>query len=206
MHGLSSARPRRLPALAALLPLLVPASLTAEPAPPTRYMVTETLALVVPGQVMITGRDGDQAIAEMRIPARPDNPTGVHSRAYYDLKASLSYTLDLINPATPCGPSNYTGDWGDPFTMSAGLLADAAKYHPTAAGSDVVNGIATQVSQAATPDGLMQLWVEPKTGLLVKWVATPPNGSPKTMIEVTSLSFSPPTPAALKLPAKCLQG
>ena len=52
----------------------------------------------------------------------------------------------------------------------------------------------------------MQLWVEPKTGLLVKWVATPPNGSPKTMIEVTSLSFSPPTPAALKLPAKCLQG
>lgn len=205
MHGRSSARPRRSSAFAAILPLLVPASLAAQPAaPPTRYTVTETLSLVVPGQVMTTARDGDRAIAEMWIPAQPGNPSGVHSRAYYDLKASLSYTLDLIDSTTPCGPSNYTGDWGDPFTMSAGLLADAAKYHPTPAGSEVVNGIATEVSQATSPDGVMRLWVEPKTGLLVKWVATPPNGPPKTMIEVTSLSFTPPTPDALKLPAKCL--
>ncbi len=207
MNAISSARPRRIAALAAILPLLAPASLAAQPAAaPTRYTITETLALVVPGQVMTIGRDGDRAIAENRLPGRPDDPAGVHTRAYYDLKASLSYTLDLIDPATPCGPSNYTGDWGDPFAMSAGLLAEAAKSHPTRAGSEVVNGIATEVSQAATPDGVMRLWVEPKTGLLVKWVATPPNGPPKTMIEVTALSYTPPTAAALKLPAKCLQG
>ena len=26
-------------------------------------------------------------------------------------------------------------------------------------------------------------WVEPKTGLIVKWIMTPPNGPPRTMIE-----------------------
>jgi hypothetical protein len=203
MHERSSVRPRRLAALAALLLSLAPASLAAEPVAPTRYTVSETLALIVPGQVIVTARDGDRAIIEMRGPPTADTPKGLFSRAYYDLKAQTSYTLDLQDPTTPCGLSTFKGDWGDPFTMSAGLVEQAGQYHPTPAGTEAVHAIATIVSQFNTPDGLQRIWVEPKTGLLVKWVITPPNGPPKTMIEVTSLSFTPPTADALKLPAKC---
>lgn len=130
----------------------------------------------------------------------------MRSRAYYDLNAGRSYTLDLIDPATPCGPSNFTGDWGDPFAMSADLTAQMARFHPRGAGAATMNGIATEVSVATTPDGEGTVWVEPKTGLIVKWVMTPPNGRPRTMIEVTSLSSTPPPPAALALPAKCAKG
>jgi hypothetical protein len=194
-------------AAAALLAGVAPSVSSARPAAaPTRFSVTETLFLVVQGQILRIGRDGQSAIIEQTIPPRTDNPTGVRSRAYYDLKAGLSYTLDLINPATPCGPSNFTGDWGDPFVMSADLIAQMARFHPTHAGAAIVNGIATEVSVAATPDGQGRVWVEPKTGLIVKWVMTPPNGPPRTMIEVTSFSLTPPSPAALALPTKCAQG
>ena len=194
-------------AVGALFTASAPVAASAQPAAaPTRYSVTETLFLVVPGQVMNIGRDGDRAVAEQTLPPNADSPAGVHTSAYYDLKAGLSYTLDLLDPATPCGPSNVSADWGDPFVMSADLIAQMAKFHPTAAGPETVNGIATEVSTATTPDGQARLWVEPKTGLIVKWVMTPPNGPPRTMIEVTSLSSTPPTPAALALPAKCARG
>jgi hypothetical protein len=189
---------------AALLAGFTPSAASAQPAAaPTRFSITETLFLVVPGQVLKVGRDGQSAIIEQTIPPTAGNPTGVHSRAYYDLKGKLSYTLDLVDPATPCGPSNVTGDCGDPFVMSADLLAQMAKSHPTDAGAATVNGIATEVSVAATPDGEARVWVEPKTGLIVKWVMTPPNGPRRTMIEVTSYSPTPPSTAALALPTKC---
>jgi hypothetical protein len=194
-------------AAAALLAGLAPAASSAQPAAaPTRFSVTETLFLVVPGQVMKIGRDGQSAIIEQTIPPSADSPAGLHTRAYYDLKARLSYTLDLIDPATPCGPSNFTGDWGDPFAMSADLTGQMAKLHPRDAGAATVNGIATEVFVATTPDGQGKAWVEPKTGLIVKWVMTPPKGPPRTMIEVTSFSLTPPSPAAVALPAKCARG
>ncbi len=194
-------------AAAAVLAGFAPTVSAAQPAAaPTRYSVTETLFLVIPDQVLKIGRDGQSAIIEQTIPPRADNPTGLHSRAYYDLKAGVSYTLDLIDPATPCGPSNFSGDWGDPFAMSADLMAQMAKAHPTDAGAETVNGIATRVSVATSLDGQAKLWVEPKTGLIVKWVMTPPKGPSRTVIEVTSFNLTPPTPAALALPIKCAKG
>lgn len=191
-------------AIATLFIGLTPSVSNAQPdAAPTRYSVTETLSFVVQGQLMKIGRDGQRAIIEQSMPPRADNPTGLHTRTYYDLKARLSYTLDLIDPSTPCGPSNFTGDWGDPFAMSADFIAQMAKFHPTDAGAATVNGFATEVSVATTPDGQGKIWVEPKTGLIIKWVMTPSNGPPQTLIEVTSLSLTPPTSATLALPTKC---
>jgi hypothetical protein len=191
----------------ALLAGFAPTVSASQPAAaPTRFSITETLFLLVPDQILKIGRNGQSAIIEQTIPPRTGNPTGVRSRAYYDLKAGVSYTLDLIDPAIPCGPSNVTGDWGDPFAMSADLIGQMAKFHPTDAGAATVNGIATEVSVATTPDGKGKLWVEPKTGLIVKWVMTPPNGPPRTMIEVTSFNLTAPSPAALALPTKCAQG
>jgi len=209
----SDAAQRRAPGVvralagAMLIVALSPSAYSAQPAAaPTRYSVTETLFLVVPNQVMKIGRDGQRAIIEQTLPPNADTPSGVHSRAYYDIRAGLSYTLDLIDPATPCGPSNVTGDWGDPFVMSAALFGQMAKFHPTVAGAETVNGIPTEVSVATTPDGQARIWADPGTGLIVKWVMTPPNGPPRTMIEVTAFSRTPPSPNALVLPAKCARG
>ncbi len=194
-------------AVATLIAGVAPSPSRAQPpVAPTRYSVTETLFLVVPGQVMKIGRDGQSAIIEQTLPPNKDTPAGVHSRAYYDIRGARSYTLDLIDPTTPCGPSTFTGDWGDPFVMSAGLIDQMARFHPIGAGPATVNGVATELSVATTPDGQAKVWVEPKTGLIVKWVMTPANGPPRTMIEVTSFSLTPPSPAALSLPARCARG
>lgn len=190
-----------------LLAAFVPSVSHAQPAPaPTRYSVNETLFLVVEGQIMKIGRDGQSAVIEQSLPPSKDSPAGVHVRTFYDINAKLTTTLDLIDPANPCEPSKFSGDWGDPFAMSADLLAEMAQRHPTDAGTAIVNGIATKVSVAATPDGQAKVWVEPNTGLIVKWVMTPPSGPPRTMIEVTSFTLTPPSPAALALPSKCGKG
>jgi hypothetical protein len=170
---------------------------------PTRYMVSEKLSLVVEGQTMTIGRDGQRAMSEQALPARADLPKGQRSRAFYDLNTGLTWTVDLIDHSTPCGASRFTGDWGDPFTISAGLIDQLGHYHPTRAGAETVNGIPTEVSVATTPDGQAKVWVDPRTGLLVKWVITPPKGPPQTMIEVTSFSLTPPPPAAFAIPPKC---
>jgi hypothetical protein len=59
-------------AAAALLAGLAPSASRAQPAAaPTRYSLTETLFLVVEGQVMKIGRDGQRAIIEQTLPRTP---------------------------------------------------------------------------------------------------------------------------------------
>lgn len=170
---------------------------------PARYQVRENYALVAPGQVLTVTRDGDRATLEQFMPPGAVGPEGSHSRAYYDLKSKTSHTIDLLVPTMACGPSNFSGDWGDPFVQSADLMGQMAGLHPTDLGPKTINGIATLGHEAKTPDAVMDIWTEPKTGLIVKWIATPSSGPPKVMIEVTSLSLTPPSAESLALPAKC---
>jgi hypothetical protein len=172
---------------------------------PTTYTLVETNNLVG-SQSVVYARDGDKAISEQTGAPALGFPNGLHTKAFYDLKTGTSWTLDLRDASTPCGPSHFTSDWGDPFVISAGLTAQAADFHPTGAGPESVNGIATQKSVAMTKDGKMELWVEPKTGLLVKWVTTAPGKAPETVIEVKSLSFTAPPASAFALPPKCKAG
>lgn len=85
-----------------------------------------------------------------------------HIRTYCDIKAGKSYTLDMTKTAADCSAGTFTGDWGDPFTMSADLTRQITKSTAT----ETVNGLATRVFEA----GPSKAWVETKYGLIAKMV------------------------------------
>jgi hypothetical protein len=191
--------------LAGLLPLInlgATASRAEVVAAPTRYALTEIFALVIPGQILKIDRDGAMAVMENTYPPGPGRPAS-HVRAYYDLTTGRVLNVDLSDPARPCTESKFSGDWGDAFTTSAGLIAQLNSYHPEGAGAAVVSGIPTRIVEATTPDGRATVWIEPKTGLMVKWTNTPPKGPPQTILEVTALDYAPRPPATFVPPANC---
>jgi hypothetical protein len=201
---------RALPCLlASVIPLAglgLTASQAATVAAPTRYSLIETFSLVVPGQILMIDRDGQKAVLVDIHPASANSPL-VHTRSYYDLPAGRGLTVDLTTPApSACTAFKFSGGWGDAFEMSAGFIAQLAQYHPTDAGMAVVRGIPTKIVEAATPDGRARFWIEPKTGLIVKWTNTPPSGPPRTILEVTAFSLSPRPAAAFVPPANCPKG
>jgi len=182
-------------------------ALSAAPAfavsPPTQYSVVETASLFMARQTIMIYRDGDRAMMEQFAPTQSNGARPPHTRTYYDLKAGRSYTLDLDNPQTPCGPSSFAGEWGDPFADSARMSAEIANDKPIAVGGDTVGGIKTDVFSITTPKGSAKLWIEPKSGLVMKWDEAEPNGKPRTVIEVTQFRVGPPPPAMLTPPPTC---
>jgi hypothetical protein len=181
----------------------IAASSAAAASAPTQYSIVETASLFMAGQIIKIYRDGDRAMMEQFAPKQSNGARVPHTRTYYDLKAGRSYTLDLDNPQTPCISSAVAGDWGDPFASSAEMSAELAKQKPADGGEDTVNGVKTKVLIATAPQGSATLWVEPRTGLVMKWQAAEPNGAPRTVIEVTQFVLGAPPAATFALPAAC---
>jgi len=161
--------------------------------------------MIIPGLTMKIYRDGSQALMDQSYPPRPNNPKGFHTRTLFDLQAQKSYTWDLIDTSIPCGPSTFSGDWGDPFQASAEMTADLAKQNPKVLGKETVNGIATKVLDVTDPkgQGKVKLWLDEQYGLIVKWVMVPTGGQAQTFLEVKELSLAKPSPTLFVLPPVC---
>jgi hypothetical protein len=85
--------------------------------------------------------------ATMEQRSREGMPKGYHTRTFYDIPAGKSYTQDLLQPGGPCSGANFSGDWGDPFAMTAQVNAAAAKKPPKDLGPGTVNGMAAKVME-----------------------------------------------------------
>jgi hypothetical protein len=162
---------------------------------PDTYSVTEVNSMFGPANTMEISRDGDRAVVDQNSP-REGYPNGFHTRAIYDLRTGKTYSLDLNQTAAACGAGNFSGDWGDPFAMSAGL----AKLSPKDAGSGTVNGMAAKALEVVIPGqaGPAKVWVEGKYGLILKLEM-----GGKTVIEVKKVSFAKPPASVFALPAAC---
>ncbi len=131
--------------------------------------------------------------------ATPAAPT----RTLYFLDTGQSLSWDPANASAPCKRSSFHGDeWLDPFSG----LADFAMPGVTQAGSEVIHGIAAKILVSKAKPGI-RLWVDPKTGLMLKAEFTPPS-SDKVIpyFEVTDLHLSPPPAALFAIPAHCATG
>ena len=172
-------------------------------AAPTVFTVSEVFSLIVPGVEMTVYRNGQMAAMDQSYGPREGNPKGFHVRSVYYLETGTAYTWDLIDPSGGCGVSRFSGDWGDPFVMSKGLMEDSAKAKPKQVGTEMMAGVSTEVLEEATPDGTAKLWLDAKTGLIMRAVMTPPSGPAKTLIDVKQVSYAPPPQLAFKLLASC---
>jgi len=193
-------------ATAAVAAVIVALPVKAENAgPPTSYSVTQVSSMFVPGLTMKIYRDGQKALIDQSYPPRAGAPKGFHMRMFADLQKGTTYTWDLIDTSVPCGQSPLSGDWGDPFLLSTGLMADLAQQHPQETGRETISGIATKVMQTSgqgtTP--ATKIWLEPDHGLIIKAESIAAKGEPQVLIDVKELSFAAPPASVFALPAAC---
>lgn len=165
--------------------------------PPDAYSLTGVNGMMgVPVSTKVY-RDGSRALVESSAP-------NTHTFTLYDLKAHSAVSWSPDNGSVGCSKSTFSGDWGDPFAMSAELNKQAATMGARQAGTETVNGFTTKVLEAATPDGsTAKAWIESKYGLVVKMVLAPKTGEPRTIIEVQSFTPGKPPAATFNLPADC---
>lgn len=193
------------PAAFALLAIgaLVANQLSAQYSPPDAYSITETNSLFGPTSTTKIYRSGSKTMIESLTPVQQGIPKETHIRTFYDLSTGREWSVDLNAPSVPCGPGNFSGDWGDPFAFSAEMKSDLAKQNARPAGPATMNGIATTVFEVNTPQGHAKAWVENKYGLMIKAVMQSPDGQQKTLVEVKNFSMAMPPEAIMALPAAC---
>ena len=159
--------------------------------PPMSYTVVQHNTLFGPETTSTVYRDGMKAAMDN---VHPDT----HVRSVYDLQAGSTITWYANQAGSECGHSTFRGNWGDPFVMSAGLIDDLNKQHPTPAGTETVNGVPTKVSEFVMEGttGKSKVWIDPKYGMIMRLLMAQPGGAPKVVFETTQMTFSNP-PAAM---------
>ena len=173
---------------------------------PDAYSVTEVNNMFMAGMTMEITRDGTRAVVDQSYPPREGSPKGYHTRTFYDIPAGKSYTQDLLQPGGSCTGANFSGDWGDPFALTAQMSADAAKKPLKDLGPGTVNGMAAKVMEV--PVGGMptpaKVWVETKYGMVLKLDMAMPGKPQATLIEIKKVSFAKPAAGAVAQPASCV--
>jgi hypothetical protein len=175
-------------AIVVVLPWL---SLAQTSKPPEVYSATEINGMMGAPVTMKIDRDGAKAVVEQ-------TSGTIHLRTFYDLEKHQSYSMDLNQPASGCGSGNFSGDWGDPFEMSAGLMKDLTKQTPTQLGSETMNGFATKVIEAPAGAQKVKVWIDNTYGLIIKAQI-----GAQTLLEIKQLSLARPAASLLAMPAAC---
>jgi hypothetical protein len=162
---------------------------------PTAYSMTMDNSALAPGLITKIYRSGTKA-------AIGQTMLGLQRHTVYDLSTRRSYTWSLLDRSVPCTSGSFSDDWGDPFVAAAHLKADILKENARQTGTATINGIETRVIKVQQYPDEATLWLEQKSGLIIKAEARV-NGQRKPMIEVKQLSFSPPPENLFNLPASC---
>ena len=185
--------------IVASLSLAAAACLTAQ-TPPTAYTITESGG--APGATTTIYRSGSKALMVFNTPAQGATPA---SRTFnlYDLAKGINYTWNPDNSAVGCNAGTFSGDWGDPFAGTAELQSDISKGDLKPAGSETINGIATQVYAGTTQGASVKAWIDMKDGLVIRVQVSAPGAAAMIMTDVTKVSFVTPAASVFALPAAC---
>ena len=190
------------PRVLACLCALACAPLLHAQTPPTAYTITEGLPGATPG-TMTVYRSGALAVIDTNQPAQPDGTPAHRSVSLYDLKAGISHTWDATAAPASCSAGTFTGDWGDPFSMTADVNAGIAKGELKPAGTETIDGISAQIYAGTTQGVDLKAWLDQKDSLVMRVQMGGPNAPPLTMVDITKVSFATPPASRFILPAAC---
>ncbi|MGA2752425.1 MAG: hypothetical protein ABSE53_01560 [Terracidiphilus sp.] len=168
--------------------------------PPTAYTITEPGG--APGSSTTIYRNGSKALMAMDQPAQGSTPA---SRTYnlVDIAAGTNYTWNPDDSRVGCSVGTFSGDWGDPFAMTADLSDDIAKGNLKPTGTETVDGISAQIYSGVTQGTNIKVWLDQKDGLVLRAVTNAPNAAPMTLVDITKVSFTTPPTSRFILPAAC---
>jgi hypothetical protein len=177
--------------------VLLVAYASAQTAPaPTAYTVTATNSMMGEGQITKTYRLGSKALVDQFNSTDPKAP---HSRSLYDLAKQTNLSWSWPDSSGGCGTGTFSGDWGDPFTSAAALIAPGTKQ----VGIETIHGLPTKILEGSASGATVRAWVDTKYGLLVKAQLSQAGSPLKTVMEVTEISLTPPPASIFAVPASC---
>jgi hypothetical protein len=183
-----------------LLCLLAWAALLNAQTPPTAYIITQSVGTT--GGTSTTYRSGSKVLVYFSQPAQAGTPAA-RSFSFYDLTAGTNTTWNPDASPVQCSVGTFSGDWGDPFAITAELEGDIAKGDLKPAGSATMNGIATQVYAGTTQGANVKAWIDTKDGLVMRVEVSSPGADLMVMADVTKVSLVTPDPSVFALPAAC---
>jgi hypothetical protein len=163
---------------------------------PDTYSLTQINSLFGPPVTINIYRNGSNAVVAHQ-------SSGSHSQTLYNLQTHQSLSWDTVATGGGCGAGTFSGDWGDPFASTATLAGDLEKQGAKQVGTESIAGIPAKVMEADTKDGKVRVALDPKSGLILKMQLTPAGGAARTLIEISSASFTAPPAAIFTPPAAC---
>ena len=184
------------------LSMLALSALLQSQTPPTAYTIVEALPGPNAG-TMTVYRSGDRAVIEYKHPAQADGTPASRTLTLYDLKAGASYSWDPAASPIACSAATFSGDWGDPFAMTAELSGGIAKGDLKPAGAETLNGIPTQVYAGTAGQTSLKAWLDQKDSLVIRASMGAPGGPMQNMVDIQKASFTAPPPSLFNLPAAC---
>ncbi|MGO8759125.1 MAG: hypothetical protein ACLQG3_13465 [Terracidiphilus sp.] len=171
--------------------------------PPTAYTITEATGDAAnPGTTTIY-RNGNQAVIDIRQAAQPGTTAASRTVSLYDLKAGVNHAWTPDASPVECSAGRFSGDWGDPFAMTADLSGDIAKGDLKPTGEETLNGIATTVYEGTTQGTNIKAWLDRKDGLVIRATYGAPGGPLLTLVDIRKVSLAPPPASVFALPAAC---
>ncbi len=190
--------PRTLACLCGLVCLSLPVvgPLAQAQTPPTAYTISEAM-VGDPGTLTIY-RNGDKIVMEAVRPTQT-------SMSLYDLKTGVSLSWDPKASPIQCSAGRFSGDWGDPFAMTAEVSGDIAKGDMKPIGTETVAGVSTQVYGESLPQGNVKVWLDKKDNLVIRATTAGPGvgTAPTALVDIQKVTFAAPDPRLFTLPAAC---
>jgi hypothetical protein len=187
--------------LVACLGLAVIAPLAQAQTPPTSYTIKQNVSAIA-GATSTLYRSGSRALAVVSLPAQAAAPA-TQTYSLYDLDAGVDYTwISGVSPIA-CSAGTFSGDWGDPFALTAEFKKGIAAGELKPAGSETLHGIPTDVYAGNSPQATEKVWFDRKDGLVIRAQLAGSGAPPVTIVDITALSLAPPDPALFALPPAC---
>jgi hypothetical protein len=182
--------------------LAISTLLAAQATVPTVYSITKA-GQGTPTSTIVLYRNGDKVVQSTDHPEIAEGSPGHRAMSLLDLKTGTSYGWDPAITPLECSMGTFKGDWGDPFDMTAELLANIAKGDFKVTGSETLNGIATKVYEHSDAESKVKAWFDEKDGLVIKVMFGPPGGDMQALVDIRKLSLATPPASLFVLPAAC---
>jgi hypothetical protein len=189
--------------LACLCLVATPLLSHAQSVAPTSYAITEDVSGGGSGATTTIYRSGTKVLMESKLPAQGGNPAST-TRTLYDLKAGTNVSWDPNAKPPACGGAGtFSGDWGDPFGMTADVTSGIAKGDLKPSGTEMLAGVSTQVYAGTSGGSAIKAWLDAKDGLVIRATGSMPDGSTLAIANITKVSFGPQPASLFVLPAVC---
>lgn len=168
---------------------------------PTVYTIVEGVA-GSPGATLTVNRSGSKVLTALNQPAQGDTPAS-RTLTLYDLQAKTTISWDPSAHPLSCSAGTSSGDWGDPFAMSAEITSGVAKGDLKLVGNEMASGVSTEVYAGGNAQNTTRAWFDKAHGLVMRAVARMPGAPPLVLVDIRKVSFDPPAAALFVPPAAC---